>query len=158
MSWGGWRRFDHVWIAVRLSVWLCVLPFRLRRYALPALLQYLTSVPRQRHWDRPQELERIVPVVVWMSHWRLFRLPAFPRACLRQSLVLYYILTRLGYPVTIHFGVQKAGVTFRGHSWITVQGTLMAEPMPPESFREVYTYASAVAWTLQEPSIMLAKK
>jgi hypothetical protein len=154
----GRTRCGHVWIALRLSVWFLALPLRLRRYSLPELLKCLTPVQGQRLWSRPPDMDRLVRMVVWVSHRRLFRLPGFPRACLRQSLALYYVLTRLGYPVTIHFGIQKAGETLRGHSWVTVQGTPVAELRPPKDFRQVYAYASTTARTLQEQRLMLLEK
>jgi hypothetical protein len=61
---------------------------------------------------------------------------------LRQALALYHVLTRLGYPVVIHFGVQKDGELLRGHSWITLRGTPVAEAIPAGVFHSVYAYSS----------------
>jgi Transglutaminase-like superfamily len=79
-------------------------------------------------------------MVVQLCHLRLFRSPLFPRACLRQALTLYAVLTRLGYPMQVHFGVQKAGENLHGHSWVTVQGTPVAEQTQTELFPIVYSY------------------
>jgi hypothetical protein len=70
---------------------------------------------------------------------------SFPRACLRQALTLYYVFTRLGYPVTLHFGVAKVGEALDGHSWVTVAGQPVAERRPLEPWRIVYTYPSVAA-------------
>jgi hypothetical protein len=115
-------------------------------------------VPGQWLLGGSPEMDGVVRVVVWVSHRWLFRLLGFPRACLRQSLALYYVLTRLGYPVTIHFGVQKVGAVLHGHSWVTVQGTPVAESTPLGDFQQVYTYASATARALQEQSLILSEK
>jgi hypothetical protein len=81
---------------------------------------------------------------------RFFRRPPFPRACLRQALALYYVLTRLGYAVEIHFGIQKAVEVLHGHSWVTVQGEQMAEHAPLDVFSIIYSYASVVARSPRE--------
>jgi hypothetical protein len=49
----------------------------------------------------------------------------------------------MGYPVTIHFGVHKVEEALHGHSWVTVQGQIVAESMPVEVFHEVYSYPPA---------------
>jgi hypothetical protein len=136
---------SQVWWAVRLGLWLCGLPLLLRLYSLPTLLHRLT--PAGGHWTRPApvEMERIVRLVVRLCHLRLFRLPLFPRTCLRQALTLYVVLTRLGYPVQIHFGVQKTGETLHGHSWVTVQGQPVAERLQPTCFSIVYSYPPVAA-------------
>jgi hypothetical protein len=70
-------------------------------------------------------------------------LPRFPRACLRQSLALYSTLTRLGYPVTIRFGVHKAGEALHGQSRVTVQGTSVVEATPVDVFYLAYLAVSS---------------
>ncbi|HEY7496232.1 MAG TPA: lasso peptide biosynthesis B2 protein [Candidatus Tectomicrobia bacterium] len=142
---GAWRgRLSHVWLAIRLGVWLLGLPVRLRRYPLPVLLERLAAVGEQQAGGSPQDLERVVRLVVRVCRLRCFRLRLFPRACLRQALALYYILTRMGYAVTIHFGVHKVGEELRGHSWVTIQGTPVAESTPAGVFHCVYAYPSGV--------------
>jgi hypothetical protein len=54
-------------------------------------------------------------------------------------------LTRLGLPVTIHFGVAKVGDALDGHSWVTVEGQPVAERLPLEHWQIVYAYPSATA-------------
>jgi Transglutaminase-like superfamily len=44
-----------------------------------------------------------------------------------------YTLSRLGYPVAMHFSVYTAGEALRGHSWVTVDGRPVAECLPPEA-------------------------
>ena len=83
---------------------------------------------------------RAVATVVRLCQARLFRLPLFPRSCLRQALALYYVLTRMGYPVVIHFGVRKEGGELHGHSWVTCQGTPVAERTRTDLFTIVYAY------------------
>jgi hypothetical protein len=126
------------WLRVQVGLWLCGLPLRLRAYSLPMLLHRLTRARRSR--GRLLEIDRAVETVVQLCHAPLFRLPLFPRPCLRQALALYYVLTRMGYPVTIHFGVCKEGEEFYGHSWMTFQGTPIAERTRTDLFTVVYSY------------------
>jgi len=135
--------FSQFWQAVRVGVWLLGLPIRLHRQSLPGLLDRLTVVKGQPSSGSPQEMERTIRLVVWVCRLRCFRLPLSPRACLRQALTLYYTLRRMGYPATIHFGVHKAEEALHGHSWVSVQGQVVAEPMPVEAFHEVYSYPPA---------------
>jgi hypothetical protein len=86
-----------------------------------------------------------VQLVVRVCQLRVFRSRLFPRACLRQSLALYYVLSRVGYPVIIHFGVRKEEDTLQGHSWVTVQGTPVAEQTPADVFHVVYVYPPAIS-------------
>jgi hypothetical protein len=142
-------RLFQLALAVWVGVWLVALPLRLRHHSLPNLLARLTPAARGRRSRSPHELDRAVRVVVKICQRRCFRLSIFPRACLRQALTLYYILSRLGHPVTIHFGVHKAGDVLHGHSWITVDGLPVMESLPPGIFRQVYSYASVLACGLR---------
>jgi hypothetical protein len=85
-------------------------------------------------------MHRLVQRIVWLCRLPLFRAPLFPRPCLRQSLALYYALSRSGYAVTIHFGVRKEEDVLQGHSWVTVQGIPVAERTPVGAFHVVYMY------------------
>jgi hypothetical protein len=136
---------SQLWHAVRVGVWLLGLPIRLRRQPLPRLLDRLAVVKGQPSSGSRQEVDRMVRLVVWVCHLRCFRLSLFPRACLRQALVLYYTLCRMGYPVAIHFGVHKAEEALYGHSWVTVQSQVVAESMSVEVFHKVYSYPPVTA-------------
>ena len=81
-------------------------------------------------------------MAVRVSQLPLFRLPIFPGACLRRALALYYVLSRLGCPVQIHFGVQKGGHSLDGHSWVTLRGAPIADPDGAAAFSTVYSFPS----------------
>jgi hypothetical protein len=135
------RWFRQGWLKVWVCLWLCGLPLRIRLYTLPTLLHRLTRVHRAR--GSLFERDEAVAIVVRLCQAWLFRLPLFPLACLRQALTLTYVLTRMGYPVAIHFGVRKAGETLHGHSWVTVQGTPVAERTRIDLFTVVYSYPAS---------------
>jgi hypothetical protein len=130
------------WFVLRLGVWLCLLPIFLRLRSLPMLLQRLTPV-RERHKKNSIELDRALHIVIGLCHMRIFYLPIFPKVCLRQSFALYHVLNRMGYPVEIHFGVQKQGEELMGHSWVTIQGKPVADTARREIFKPVYSYRSS---------------
>jgi hypothetical protein len=146
-SWGGdgqqpypVLRLSQLWWALRVGVWLCGLPIRWRLHSLPGLLQHLTPAPGRALRPGLLELDHAVRIVRRICRLRLFHGPLFPQACLRQSLALYYILTRLRYPFEIHFGVYKAGEALRGHSWVTVDGRAVAERIPPQALQAIYSF------------------
>ena len=126
--------------ALRLGIWLCWLPILLRLRPLPVLLSRHSLAPRRFERRSPQEMERAVRIVVRLSALWVFRLPLFPRACLRRSLALHRVLTRMGYPVEIHFGIRKGGEGLQGHSWVTMHGKPIAERTQTEAFKLVYSY------------------
>jgi len=115
LTWERWLTYG--WLSVRVGFWLFGLPLRLRVYSLPTLLHSFTLARRTR--GHRLEMDHTIETVVRLCQARLFRLPLFPRSCLRQALALYYVLTQLGYPVAIHFGVRKEREELHGHSWVT---------------------------------------
>jgi hypothetical protein len=133
---------SEYWFALRLGVWLCLLPISLRLRSLPELLKHFTQVRTQPKSRSPLQIDRAVGIVVRICLLRLFRLRIFPKTCLRQSLALYHVLHRMGYPVEIHFGIHKDGEDLRGHSWITIQGKPVADTARREIFNPIYSYRS----------------
>jgi len=133
-------------LALTSTLWLCVLPLLLRKFSLPELLQRTTARGNQLNSENPSELDRTVRTLVRLCHLRFFQLSLFPRDCLRQSLVLYRALTRMGYPAAIHFGVRKESSVLEGHSWVTVHNKPLAERAPVTSFTTVYSYPNE-EWT-----------
>jgi hypothetical protein len=128
--------------AARVGLWLCWLPIVLRIHSLPMLLQHLEAGEDQHPKRSPIKMERAVEIVVRVCRMRLFEWPMFPKPCLRQSLALYHVLTRLGYPVEIHLGVDKKLRKFFAHSWVTLQGERIADGTRPGIFKLVYSYPS----------------
>jgi Transglutaminase-like superfamily len=134
------RLISEYSFALRLAAWLCLLPIIMRLHPLPEILQRFTSVRRQPNERSPLEMDRAVQIVVRICRLGLFHLPLFPRACLRQSLALYFVLTRMGYPVEIHFGIRKDGEDLGGHSWVTLDGKPVADRTHTGVFAAVYSY------------------
>lgn len=129
------------WLAARMVVWLCELPLLIRLAPLPVLLRRMTApVIRRAVADQTLHPDDVGSVAVRVCQLPIFRTRPFPRSCLRQSLVLFRALTRMGYPARIHFGVRKDGDAVEGHSWVTLSGRPVAESGSVASFATLYSY------------------
>jgi hypothetical protein len=134
------RRWAQGWFAARAVLWLWMLPIRLRWFSFPVLLQQLSRQPLSVRRSRSLDLSDLVSVVVRLCRLRIFQGRFFPRVCLRQSLALYALLSRAGYPVMIHVGVHKDSEIVHGHSWVTLHGQPLTERAPETHFTLLYTY------------------
>jgi hypothetical protein len=116
---------------------LLVLPLLQRMLSLPALMQFLDA----RALPKPpssMELSRLISLTR-----RLLQLDrgVFRPTCLKQSLVLFYVLRKWGHPVRMHFGIAKHGDTLEGHCWLDLAGTLLVEKVDPrQSYNIVYSF------------------
>ena len=126
-------------LAANLVLWLCCLPVMLRIQTIPTLLGRLGGSEKQKK-KAPMEVKAAVRVVTRVSNLRPFRSRFFPKRCLRQSLLLYRTLCRMGYPVEIHFGARKDGEDLHGHSWVTLHGKPVADTARNEIFKVLYSY------------------
>ena len=136
------RFLQKVTLALSVALWLFRLPIIVRIYSLSGLLERLTRTGRSHKKQTALVLKEAVPIVTRICYLRFFGARVFPRACLRQSLTLYRALTRMGYPVEIHFGVRKAGDDLLGHSWVTIEGKPLADGTQTYLFKAVYSYPS----------------
>jgi len=131
-------------LALNVLLWLLWLPFMLRICTVPVLLKRLDR--REQRKDKALiNLDEAVGIITGVCNLKPFRSRIFPKLCLRQSLALYRTLTRMGYPVVIHFGVLKDEKGLQGHSWVTVQGKPVADTARSELFKTVYSHCSATS-------------
>lgn len=151
-------QLSDCWLAIQIGVLLCQLPVLLRLYALPTLLHRLTPRDPTGMTAPDEERDRAVRLVLRVCQLRLFRTRLFPLVCLRQSLTLYYTLTRLGYPVMIHFGVRKGKEELQGHSWVTVKGMPVTERGDSSPYRIVYTYPPGQPNSVQDVQEVFSPK
>jgi hypothetical protein len=136
------RIVSEIWLAARVSAWLCALPFHWHRGGLTTLLKRLGPARAEpvRGWLTPT---RIVQVVRRVSRLRLFALPIFPKPCLREAMVLYRVLNRAGYPVQFHVGVRKQGEALVAHSWVALHGRPVVDGNDDRPFRTLYSYPTS---------------
>jgi len=117
-------------LALDLVLWLCCLPVILRAHTIPTLLKRLAR--SEKHIRRtPLGLRDVVGIVTRVCNLRPFRSRFFPKVCLRQSLMIYRTLNKMGYPVEIHFGALKDGEDLYGHSWVTITGRDPCQDLGP---------------------------
>ena len=135
-------RLSQLWLALRVGLWISVLPLVLRTTSLRHVLQVLTPAARPTRTKNLLTMDQTVWTVVRVCRVRLFRLPLFPRSCLRQALALYYALAQ-DHPVTIHFAVTKDGSALEGHSWVTLHGRPIADDLRSAGFKTIYRYPPA---------------
>jgi hypothetical protein len=128
-------------LALDVVLWLFSLPVMLRIHTIPTLLKNL--VGKEPHKKPRTELGQLVDVVTHVCNLKFFRLPIFPKQCLRQSLTLYRTLIQRGYPVQIHFGVRMDDKNLVGHSWVTLQGVVVADTARGGIFQSIYSYPAS---------------
>ena len=126
-------------LALDLVLWLFWLPVMLRMYTVPILLQRLAESKKYIR-RTPTELRDVIGIASCVCNLRPFRSRFFPKLWLRQSLTLYRTLSRMGYPVEIHFGVRKEENNITGHSWVTIAGKPVADTSYSAIFKTVYSY------------------
>jgi hypothetical protein len=159
---------SKAWLAVRVGGWLCMLPLLVKIHSLPGLLDRLSRKgsgisdnPKsmasltlalfckgKRKQDRKVEellketsgMVKATGIVLRVCELRFFRLPIFPRPCLRRSLALYRTLNDMGYPVEFHLGVCKKAGKVRAHSWVTFEGKPVSDNTAIDIYKIVYSY------------------
>ena len=125
--------------AARVGLWICLLAILVRTHSLPSLLRLLSKGKPHRR-QRIPDVNRLLRIAVRVCQLRVFHLPFFPRHCLRQSLVLYHEMRRMGYLPIIHFGVQRQSQNLIGHSWVTLNGRPLMERISLDVFSKLYSY------------------
>jgi transglutaminase superfamily protein len=130
----------QLWLAARVGAWLCSLPIVLRDHSLSSLLESLPRAAKLLKTGRTLEPVRTAEIVARVCGLPCFRLPIFPRACLRRALALYYVLAKDGFPIEIHIGVRKDGRDLHAHSWVALDGKALRERNPEKDFRTIYSY------------------
>jgi len=129
-------------MALDVLLWLFCLPVLLRICPISVLFGRLAR-SKNRSLRTSMNQDDIIGIVTRVCNLRLFDSSPFPKRCLRQSLALYRVLSRMGHPVQIHFGVNKDESGFRGHSWMTMAGEPFADTTQTGLFKAVYSYPPA---------------
>jgi hypothetical protein len=114
-------RLRRFWILSQVAIVFAVVRLLLPWLKLPRLLRWLS--PRRISpatypgtWDTLEATVRRTNALVR-------RFPVNSRGnCLSRSLVLYYFVTRYGFPVQVHCGVRRVGENLEGHMWLSLQG------------------------------------
>ena len=117
----------ELWFLIRAAGLLMVLPVLQRVLSLHNLLKLLqpggAGKPACRGTSK-LDMNRIVSLtdgLLWRKFW------VFKPVCLRRSFVLFRYLRQAGYPVSVCFGIENPDTGFSGHSWLEMDGTVIAE-------------------------------
>jgi hypothetical protein len=121
-------------------MFMCLLPFRLRRLTLPQLLDRTGSASPRWPATRLPEPGRIVSIVSRVCRLAVFRLPIFPRDCLRHALALHHILTPAAGDICLQIGVRKENGRLVAHSWVTRRHDATFAPGALPGFRTLYCH------------------
>lgn len=75
-------------------------------------------VVRERHWEAPTQARLEMATRVARMVGIAARHGPFPASCLRQALVLWFLLGRRGIPSRLHLGATRGGAGFAAHAWV----------------------------------------
>ncbi len=117
------KRVDLL-LLMRIPALLVALNVALALVKVRVLVRWLTpaTLPPRVDLSRVQQAVRQVDGLLRRTP------PLFFGHCLLRSLTLYYLCTRLGYPVQIAFGVRpKAGGGMDAHGWLVLEGSAFME-------------------------------
>ncbi|MCP3956977.1 MAG: lasso peptide biosynthesis B2 protein [bacterium] len=133
---------QDVWLLLRITGILLILPPLLRWFSLPRVMKLLDPGLGAAS-GRGSSPSRMIQLTQRLLDQNI---GVFRDTCLKRSLVLFRLLRRAGHPAVIRFGVAKDGEDVTGHSWLEQSGELIAEKSDPyESFAVIYSYPSTAA-------------
>jgi hypothetical protein len=132
-------------VAMRVALWLSVLPACWHRYDFPQLMRRLDAA-RVDVVLAGLDRRVLAQIVQRVARLRLFSLPLFPRQCLRESLALYHVLTAAGESPQLLVGVRKdAGSSrLRAHSWVNLKGVPIVRGDCGHGFHVVFRHSRGV--------------
>jgi hypothetical protein len=125
-----------------LETWWCPARWhrRMQCVGLPRFLDELEAeiVSAPPRGISPGAVIRLVKLRTKLTwRWRNNR-------CLLNGLLLWYLLPRAGWPVTLHVGCKHENGSIRGHCWITSPELTWAEDQaPPTDLQELVTRSLA---------------
>lgn len=128
------RHPRNVKIFLEMFAFAAVMPLLMKLYSLERVLGIITprAKGRRNHASHARTEILVQLGVLLLKRNRLF----LKNSCLKRSMLLYYFLRKHGVEVCIHFGVKKLDGYLAGHSWLTQNGTLLADK---ERYGEAFT-------------------
>ena len=144
--WNGIKRTfrdpGDVVLAIRIGLFLMIMPRRLERLPLNAVLHGIENEKRALSRDARSGVERISRLrQAWLAS------PALRErnTCYVRAITLYRFLDPAGRAMRIHFGVEPGmneADRLRGHAWVSIGGELLEAPEPVLAgrVRELYVY------------------
>ncbi len=107
------------------------------RLSLPELVKAFDPPQRHKRAGRGGDVERLL----WLCRALLYRTHGTD-FCMKQSLVLFYLLRQRDCPVRIHFGVAKTDSDdLTGHAWLDLRGEPLGEARDPRvAYKTTFSY------------------
>ena len=121
-------------LLIRILFLVAVLPIMLKRLSVSKLMQVFT--PRNTISYKKKDMKKYKENIVKFTDYILNLTPGMWKGtCLKRSLVLYFLLRKLGMDVRICFGTRynrnlsnsEAKKNLEGHAWLIYKGSIFLE-------------------------------
>jgi hypothetical protein len=121
-------------LLIRIFFLVAVLPIMLKRLSVSKLMQVFT--PRNTISYKKKDMKKYKENIVKFTDYVLNLTPGMWKGtCLKRSLVLYFLLRKLGMDVRICFGTRynrnlsnsEAKKNLEGHAWLIYKGSIFLE-------------------------------
>ncbi len=141
--------FEEIRFFTQIVFLVTALPFLLKFSSISMLMRMLT--PRALKNYENLDLERLSErIVVFTDYILRLNFWMYKGTCLKRSLVLYYLLRKLGINVHICFGVRykrelsdkEVERALEGHAWLLYNGDIFMErnPETTKTYKITYCY------------------
>lgn len=115
------------WDLAKTWILLILVDFGLRLLPFKNLIHWLNGnepfSSRSESANPVTEIRRLSHVVNIAARYHLY-----PMTCLRQALVLRWLLARSGVQADLKIGVRKEGGRVWAHAWLEYQGKVIGQP------------------------------
>ena len=125
---------EELLLLIRIFFIVTILPIMLKRLSVSKLMQVFT--PRNTISYKKKDMKKYKENIVKFTDYILNLTPGMWKGtCLKRSLVLYFLLRKLGMDVRICFGTryntrlskQEAKKHLEGHAWLIYKGSIFLE-------------------------------
>lgn len=126
------------WLLAQMAWLLARVLYLQRRRPLPDLVRAFDPPPQPARVPQAsvRRLLRLCRALLYRTHGTDF--------CMKQSLILFYLLRQRGHPVRIHFGVAKKDGVLAGHAWLDLRGRPLGETQDPRAaYATTFSYPAA---------------
>ncbi len=125
---------EELLLLIRIFSLVTILPIMLKRLSVSKLMQVFT--PRNTINYKKKDMKKYKENIVKFTDYILNLTPGMWKGtCLKRSLVLYFLLRKLGMDVRICFGTRynknlsnrEAKMNLEGHAWLIYKGSIFLE-------------------------------
>jgi Transglutaminase-like superfamily len=113
---------SHLFLFLRIFLWVQAVPFLYKLLSLPTLLNILTPRNKIVLKITPELLARGEIMHRYCTRILRENPENMGKMCLRRSLVMYRFLRMSGIAAVFYVGVRKEEQELKGHAWIEING------------------------------------